>query len=262
MSELPLNKELSLQFGSGEKQDFERLIREIREFEKDSPSSILDDFANSSSPAWARYSQAIYNHPKTWWIGLLHLSMLSGVWGARYRRAASIRQSVLSQTIKRYFAIRPADKRLHDAEQLVRFNLKYHKADVMGRLHGGLFTNYAATGGVYGRRLSKGVTMPAAAVNFTIASFGACIEAVAKGYRTYGAVAQAILTGKPENVSEVELFNHSIPSPPDVDSKISGEALLAQVVAIDYLNDTSSGPVPISEFCARPENQNLEEVCG
>jgi len=105
------------------------------------------------------------------------------------------------------------------------------------------------------------VKIPAAAVNFTIASFGACVESVAKGHRTYGALAQAILIGKPENISEHELFNHTLPPSPEVDTRASGEALLAQVVAVNYLNEMNSGPVPISDFCARPENQHLKTVC-
>lgn len=116
-------------------------------------------------------------------------------------------------------------------------------------------------GGALGNRLSYGLKIPAAAVNFTVASFGACIQAVAKGHRSYGALAQSILIGKPENLSEIDLFNHRLPSVHGVDSRLSGEALLFQVISVDAINAMHSDPVPISEFCERPENRNLRTIC-
>lgn len=261
MSQSPLHKDLSLDFGAKEKEELDALMRMLEQSDNTTSRDFLDSFTNSSSPSWIRYSQAIYNHPKTWWIGIIQLTMLTGVWGDRHRRAASMRQSALSQIVTRYFSTRSDEGRLSDAEKIVLFNLKFRKADVLGRLHGGLFTNYAATGGLYGKRLSNSVKIPAAAVNFTLASFGACVEAIAQGYRSYGALAQSILIGKPESISDTRVFNGSFQAPPDVDSHMAREALLSQVVAVHYLNGMKDGPVPVREFCSRPENQNLKKVC-
>lgn len=261
MSQNALQREFSLRFGAGQSQELDTLLRQLEQSGIKEHEEFLDKFVDPSSPVWLRYSQAIYNNPKTWWIGLIQISMLSGLWGHKYRRVASIRQSILSQTFRQYFSRRSEQERIKDAEQIIRYNLTYRKADLLGRLHGGLFTSYAASGGALGNRLSYGLKIPAAAVNFTVASFGACIQAVAKGHRSYGALAQSILIGKPENLSEIDLFNHRLPSVHGVDSRLSGEALLFQVISVDAINAMHSDPVPISEFCERPENRNLRTIC-
>jgi hypothetical protein len=260
VSYLPLDKVIDLNFGAGERREFWELVKLVNGSETHDAQNFLTEFPDSSSPVWMRYSTAIYNHPKTWWIGLIQLAMLSGAWGDRHRRSAATRQSILAQTIQRYFSSRSHSKKLADADRIIRYCFTHHKADILGRLHGGVFTNYAATGGAFSRRLSGTVTIPAAAVNFTIASFGACIEAVSKGYRSYGSLAQSILIGRPKYFPEGELNKSSFP-PPVNDSEISNEALLSKVVAIYQINNFYSGPIPISEFCSRPENRNLRRLC-
>lgn len=260
MPSLPLEKVIDLSFGAGERREFLELVELVNDSEARESQNFLTEFADSNSPVWMRYSTAIYNHPKTWWIGLIQLAMLSGAWGDRQRRSAAIRQSILAQTIQRYFSSRSHSRKLSDADRIIRYCFAHHKADILGRLHGGVFTNYAATGGSYSRRLSATVTIPAAAVNFTIASYGACIEAVTKGYRSYGSLAQSILIGRPKYFPEGELNKSSL-NPPVNNSEISNEALLSKVVTIYQINNFYSGPIPTSEFCSRPENRNLRRVC-
>lgn len=257
MSHSTLQREIFLRFGP----ELDSLVHLLDQTEAKEYEEFLNEFADPDSPVWLRYSQAIYNNPKTWWIGLIQISMLSGLWGHRHRRAASIRQNTLSQTFAQYFSRRSDEQQIKDAEQIIRYNLKYRKAEVLGRLHGGLFTSYAASGGALGKRLPAGTKIPAAAVNFTVASFGACIQAVAKGHRSYGALAQSILIGKPESVSEIELFNHKLPSEHGLDSRASGEALLFQITSVREINAMNSSPIPISEFCSRPENRHLRTLC-
>lgn len=139
MSQNALQREFSLRFGAGQSQELDTLLRQLEQSGIKEHEEFLDKFVDPSSPVWLRYSQAIYNNPKTWWIGLIQISMLSGLWGHKYRRVASIRQSILSQTFRQYFSRRSEQERIKDAEQIIRYNLTYRKADLLGRLHGGLF---------------------------------------------------------------------------------------------------------------------------
>lgn len=75
--------------------DLDLLARRIQSSDPKDAQAFLEGFANSQSPAWLRYSEAIYNHPKTWWIGVIRLSMLTGVWGEKHRVRAAIRQNFL-----------------------------------------------------------------------------------------------------------------------------------------------------------------------
>ncbi len=56
-------------------------------------------FTDGQHPAWRRYIDGIYNHPKTWWIGIIQTQMVLGVWGARRKAEASIRQAALAQVL-------------------------------------------------------------------------------------------------------------------------------------------------------------------
>lgn len=105
------------------------------------------------------------------------------------------------------------------------------------------------------------MTVSAAAVNFSLASFGACIEAVAKGYRSYNAVLVSILTGKPENIPAAQLFNQ-ISTAQNGDLAGSKEGLLGQVELVSAINATQNSPVALREFCGRPENKRLKELCN
>lgn len=41
--------------------------------------NFADRFTDSQHPAWVRYVNGIYNHPKTWWIGIIQIQMVSGI---------------------------------------------------------------------------------------------------------------------------------------------------------------------------------------
>lgn len=143
---------------------------------------------------------------------------------------------------------------------IVRYNLKYRKADIAGRLVGGQFTNYASMGGRFGnKRLPKNVKLPVGAANFIIASYGAAIKAVVEGHRNAEAVIQSILTGRPEHLPNNYGGDSNAPLTQEEDQlRENLESALSEVMS---LTQVAPGPVPINEFCSRPENINLKGVC-
>ena len=114
-------------------------------------------------------------------------------------------------------------------------------------------------GGRFGRqRLSKHVKFAGGATNFGIASYGAAIKALAEGYESLEAIIQAILTGRPED------FPNSYNDIDTALTKDEQEALdnlnlvLSEVMSLSRI---SPGPTSIREFCTRPENIHLNELC-
>ena len=138
-----------------------------------------------------------------------------GIWGHHRKAVASTRANVLWQTTQ---PLRSEVGKMLQGEpspllsSIVRYNLKYRKADIAGRLVGGQFTNYASMGGRFGnKRLPKGVKLPVGAANFIIASYGAAIKAVVEGHRKAEAVIQSILTGSPEHLPDSYRSGSSAP---------------------------------------------------
>ncbi len=143
---------------------------------------------------------------------------------------------------------------------IVRYNLKYRKADIVGRIAGGAYTNFASTGGRFGnKRLSKTGKVIRGFTNFGIASYGAAIKAMVKGHRTIEAVIQSVLTGRPEQLPE-GYRNYTNESLTEWETKTlkNLESALSEVMS---LTQVTPAPVPIKEFCSRPENVNLKSIC-
>ena len=184
------------------------------------------------------------------------------MWGRERRAAASVRATSVSQALRVLHneagsVLKGDGSTLLSA--IVRYNLKYRKADIVGRMLGGGFTNYASTGGRFGeRRLSKPAKAGRWATNFAIASYGASIKAVAEGYRSADAIVQARLTGRPERLPAQHLRLQGNLTDEEMGLLSSLEAVLHEV---DQLTNVAPQPEPISAFCARPENINLSGVC-
>jgi len=259
----PFNKDTqmtTLNFDSADKQKIEEVINEISnvpEYERD---AFLEKFSHGRAPAWQRFVKAGYNQPITWWIGVIQCQMQMGIWGQRYKGNAQVTASLFNQITK------PVQDELiglafgGDAPiTKAAFSVckKHFKADMSGRFAAGFFTNYVSTGGRFGKgALSKTSRTLMAITNFAVAGYGAAIQAIANGMTTKEAVIQSMLIGKASNV---------LRSDPGEDlseeDAVMFEKFCAVCPEIFNLAHIAPGPVPISEFCLRPENVNLRGVC-
>jgi hypothetical protein len=129
---------------------------------------------------------------------------------------------------------------------------------MVGRLAGGAFTNYASTGGRAGKRIPKGLKYPINLSNLILASYGAAIKAMASGHGNLESVIQSILTGRPESLQRSQLQSTGELSPEEERLLNSSEVALTEVMA---LSQVLPSPMPVKEFCLRPENINLKSLC-
>lgn len=252
-----------------EKKDAQTLVESLQKAGPGDLSRFTMTFLHGNEAAWYRFIKGTYNHPITWWIGIFQLQMQMGIWGPRLRSAASARASTLwqiSAPLRDEAQGRIKGDNAPLLSAIVRYNLKHRKADIIGRLLGGTFTNYASTGGRLGRKhlANAGKTgtvikVTAAFTNFGIASYGAAIKAVGEGAKTVEAVIQSILTGRAEHLPQNYRSHSDAPASNEEGALLENlEAALAETMA---LTQAIPGPVPIKEFCARPENINLKGLC-
>lgn len=243
-----------------DKSALERLLRNAAEDTPRQRNDFARRFTDGQHPAWRRYIEEIYNHPKTWWIGIIQTQMVLGIWGSRRKAEASVRQASLSQVLHQLTT--PENRERSDAliTEAVRFNLEHRKADITGRFHGGLFTNYASMGGRRGTTSgAHSLRWAGRVTNFTIASFGAAIGVIGAGRKTTEDVLNAIITGKADAlpIGYKALAEHSSVGVQDeLQHLVNGE-----VHGVNALNRVSPAPMPIREFCARPENVDLRSIC-
>lgn len=248
---------------STDRDDVQRLLENLQQASPSDQQNFIGTFARGNDAAWHRFLKGAYNHPITWWIGIFQLAMQTGMLGHKHRSNASARASLLWQVtepLRREIESGLAGEGTPILSSVVRYNLRHRKADIVGRLVGGTFTNYASTGGRFGnRRLSGNAKRVRTITNFGLASYGAAIKAMAKGNKTVESVLQSILTGRPEDLPKGFRagFEGAIT---EEERKITerAEEALGQVMQLSQL---SPGPVPIEEFCSRPENVDLESIC-
>ncbi|MBI3898973.1 MAG: hypothetical protein HY308_11860 [Gammaproteobacteria bacterium] len=246
-----------------EKDDVQSFIYNLQKAGPGELNHFAVTFPHGNEAAWRRFIKGAYHQPITWWIGIFQLQMQMGMWGFRYRSDASTRASVL------WRVTRPLRDEVRDGVKgedmpllsaIVQYNLKHRKADIIGRLIGGQFTSYASMGGRFGsKRLPKTGKVVGAFTNFGIASYGAGIQAVGKGLQTVEAVIQSILTGRPEHLPDDYCSNSDVQLDKE-ESEVLGnlESALSEVMS---LTQVKPDPVPIKEFCSRPENISLKGVC-
>lgn len=253
---------LSLNLRTDEKESVQSVLEGLQGATPQDVESALAGLAQGNRGPIQRFLVGAYNHPLTWWVGLFQLQMQYGMWGSRWRAVASTRASVLWQVTaplrdEVVAAFDGGDMPILSA--VVRYNLKYRKADITGRFAGGFFTNYASTGGRFGnQRLSSRVKLARGFTNFGIASYGASVRSVATGHRKLEEIIQAVVTGRPEPLPPSFARNLGAPSAEEPSIVAKAEQVLGEVMALTQLG---AGPVPIREFCSRPENVNLEGVC-
>src|SRR5690606_19961606 len=122
------------------KKDVQAFVENLQEDPR-GMANFTTNFANGNEAAWRRFLKGANNHPITWWIGIFQLQMQMGIWGHQYRSVASARASVLWQICEPLR--QEAHGSLHGEEApilsaIVRYNLNYRKADMAGRLAGGV----------------------------------------------------------------------------------------------------------------------------
>ena len=237
------------------KRDAQIFLENSQSAKSEDVDKLINSYKLGSEGAWIRFTRGAYNHPITWWIGLLQIQMQLGVWGHARKAQAQIVAHQLSQTLK----VMEENSNKKILYKALTFNLKYRKSDILGRFVGGAFTNYASAGGSIGsRNISKSSSRVVSVSNFVMASYGASIKAVATGHNKIEHVIQSVLTGAPygpapyPDVDDYELSNNEV--------SIFNNANQA-LAEINSLTDLSPHPVPIAEFCLRPENINLKGIC-
>ncbi|WP_409524447.1 hypothetical protein [Nitrincola sp. MINF-07-Sa-05] len=210
-----------------------------------------------SEPAWHRFLKGAYNHPVTWWIGIFQLQMQMGVWGYQKKAAANAVGSTLWQ-ITKPLRDEASTTGKDTILTVVKYNLKHRKSDISGRLVGAQFTNFASTGGRSGKRIPKGLKYPANLSNFILSSYGAAIKSVANGQNNLESVIQSILTGRSEKLQRLPQQSSDALSVDEEKLLNSSAMALVEVMALSQI---SPSPVPIREFCSRPENVTLKSIC-
>lgn len=251
-----------LNLSSTEKDDVQIFVENVQA-EPRTLDGFSITFAHGNEAAWYRFIKGTYNHPITWWIGIFQLQMQMGIWGHRHRAVASTRANVLWRIT---LPLRNEAGGAFKGESapllstIVRYNVKYRKADIAGRLLGSNFTNYASTGGRFGnQRLSKAGKLARMVTNFGIASYGAAIKAVGQGLKSIDAVIQSILTGHPEHLPPDYRSDSDAPLGKEEAELLENlKPVLSEVMS---LTQVAPGPVTIHDFCSRPENINLKGVC-
>jgi len=163
------------------------------------PQNTDIDFIYSNEnrdSAWYRTLKGAYDMPVTWWTGIIHSLMLSGIWGDKYKGAAQINQQRLDFALEQLWVHPNRTKIIATCAQVAWYN----KAYVAGRfLIGGTFLTYTTNRllkhfkFVQKYRLATGMSQ--FAFNFGMASFGAGLLATAMGYTTPKDVVYSILTG-------------------------------------------------------------------
>lgn len=226
----------------------------------DDSTQFADRFTREQDPGWQRYFNGIYNHPKTWWIGIIQIQMVTGMWGERQKARAMLRQQALGKVLNQLLAEENREQSLDLINRAVRFNLKYRKADIAGRIHGGIFTNFASTGGRRGGAVGPKVKIPVSVTNLMLATFGAAIQSVAGNFDTAEHIIDSMITGKaqalPEGYRSLSRFASDDQKVPELT-----EAVKSGLQGISAVNEISPAPIPLSEFCSRPDNVDIRGLC-
>lgn len=245
---------LNLNLRPTDKDAIERFMENASEEDISAFEEMLNHASND--PRWVRYFRAAYNQPITWWMGIIQIQMVLGWWGREHQVRAQIRQSLISKALATALDETNREK---TAETSWRFlKIAVRQPEFYGRLHGGIFTNYATTGGRYGssRLPFWKVMAPAAVTNFIIAGFGAVVGISSRGIRSPEDLISAILFGEVKHLDK-----HSIPLPPGWENELeqsgSGAAVWSQLNTMKKLNRIAPQPAPVETFCRNSQNREF-----
>lgn len=258
-----------LNLGDRARIEIDSFINKFRSASSQEKDAFISSFAKGNKSAWHRFIVGTYNHPVTWWIGIFQLSMQMGMWGHVRRKQAVTRASVLWQILSLMsYKITEDNNNVEKKEQdspsrlekIIKYNLQYRKADIVGRFIGGQFTNYTTNRIMIDKfGVTRKAKLPVSMSNFVVASYGAAIKAIIENHKSGEAIVQAILTGNPEELpSNIQINIEQRPSKEEEEILKNLEATL---IEIGNLSNVSPGPVSIDEFCSRPENRGISGIC-
>jgi len=242
------------------KQEIDVFIQRTQIAKPQKLENFKNNFAHGNKAAWQRFLIGAYNHPLTWWVGIIQLQMQMGLWGYKYKSVSSVRANKLWQItapLRKEIKGGVKGEPMPLITNIIKYNIKHRKADILGRFTGGAFTNYASTGGRMGNKaLPTSAKAVRTVTNLGLASYGAAIQAVVKGHNNIEAVIQSILTGQPEqlpkNMNDIPLTK---------EEEQYQKAMESALLEISNLSQISPGPIPIKEFCHKKENMNLKRIC-
>ncbi len=253
----------SLGLSHNDKQAIQSFTENLQALDNQEFASFTVSAHSGNEAAWSRFIKGAYNHPITWWIGIFQLQMQTGLWGQHYQASATLRANELWKISKPLRKEATGTTKGDDAPMLsaiVRYNWEHRKADILGRMLGGKFTSYATMGGAKGRARisSKYIKFSVAATNLTIASYGAGIKALIEGSNDLEQVIQSILTGSTNKLPKSYKYD-AFTKPSEEEKLLKGmEQTLDGVMSLSRI---SAAPIPINEFCSRPENINIKGLC-
>ena len=69
----------TLILSANEKESVQQLMEQLSKDNSHLSEAFFSDFAKNQAPVWQRYSNGIYNHPKTWWIGIIQVLMITAL---------------------------------------------------------------------------------------------------------------------------------------------------------------------------------------
>ena len=238
----------------------QRLLEEIQSEDPVEAGRLLRDMTSKDAPIWRRYAGALAGNPITWWIGIIQILMVTGACGRKSQINALVRQNLLSQALVRAKRSADADALSGQVRRAVVYLLRHRKTEIIARFHGGAFVSYTTSGGRYGSRVKRPIALKAGsmATNYALASFGVLISTVHKGLVVPDDIVSGVLTGE-----TVHIPGYVDPNlPPDLQEhmqRLDREfSYLHSLMVIEALNNVSGDkPIPMKEFCARPENLKI-----
>lgn len=245
-------------------QDIQVFISRLSAASQSEKNTFAMGAETHNSASWVRFSRGVYNHPLTWWIGVFQVQQQLGVWGTTWRGSASVKanslKTVLTPVLEELKGM-ALGKESPLVDAIIKFNLEQRKADLAGRIMGGLFTNYATTGGRFGaKNIGNSIKLPIKINNFILSAYGAAIKGMHDAQGSLEAVVQAILTGTAETPGylhkKVEI---------EKNTSEYQELLLAFTECIDSLMtlaEVQPKAVDPKIFCQRPENRALIGLCS
>ncbi|MGH1441277.1 MAG: hypothetical protein ACRBBR_14265 [Cellvibrionaceae bacterium] len=173
-------------------------LRKIEELLTKPPQNIDVDFIYTNKdrdPAWLRFLKGAYDMPITWWTGIIHSTMLAGIWGSNYKSAAQVNQKRLDYALEKFDSHPDQQKIINTCLAVAWYNKEYF----VGRFAGGMFvtkvTNSLLKRIPFLKKYTLAIAGTSFAFNFSISSFGAALISVASGYSSTHDVIYSIITG-------------------------------------------------------------------
>lgn len=231
--------------------------------------NFLEKASAKKPNAVLSFIKGAYSHPRDWWVGIIWGLMSLGTFGEDAKKNADAWGRDLD-TILVFTRNNPIL-----VMRMLAVYLK-HKAmnepEFYGRIAGGMFTNFASTGGRFGKRvLPRSLKFASGRANFILATTGAMILSIKYGGRDIISAIDAALTGdySPDVSAEQykEIFRAALES--DIPIPQAEQDALVEILdgVLDclhnpgkYLGSTEKGAVtphvPVGTVSsARPDGQ-------